>query len=878
MLEIFDRNPTSRVFHVDKECYVLYLGAHWDDYKPFLRLGTSRHLPENLPPIVSSIVVPDVITGNPLDEPASLTGDATGETHYVGDVRTVNKLKKFLDLESIPVEGLKKASRETDDNQNVYVYSYRDGNLKIKYHKNEVFDLHRREKQDAHFVARAQSVKNEYGRSPFKLPGEVYQRDGLVVRSGRAYLVSNGEIAALGLGEEYFPEIAAAGIDPDRISVVNHDDVDEAMLRYFKRCRAKGRTPRLSTPSGTKAKELAGIFRANSLPALKISVLEGEGNRFSFHKYSVSRSGEVFKASLPELEGPLVIGPGGSEPGAAIAVDTRSMTLAMGRDRRPLLDGCVYQFTGQSLTRTLIAERYLPERNYPYRDMLDSDESSLLDQFSYFFSELFAGRDPGKVLKTIRSNPLQRNLGRDGLLNPVTSVMIANTVEYLRFLKAFSPEIGRKTDGLASLLSRHEVNAASVPAHLPVVAEITDYDGVPYLFYRLAARITGDRVAHAESIVEKINAVPLVDYEAERKRLEELVSGLANPEQMEEARLRRIAERKKEQAAPTAEAKQTESEAKDAEASSTGAAATAGARAGTAGAGRSQRGGRRRRGGGPWRWLLPVLIVLLLLIALGALLMTGTIENRWFGDDGATTEQDGVGEAGDGEAGAGDATDEDTAAEGQAADGASAADGTAADEVAGQAAADAAAADAAAADAAAEDAEADEDAAESVEDQLPEGWPPESLPAIRALEQTPGVIITDEQVIGPGGIEITVMDIINLVNRIATDNGYAPMHTIDPERPDPDWIFPENVFVLPNGTRYTVVGGDTLWDITVRYMVARLGQDYQAFVTLTEEYEDLGTSDGRRGEIASELESIGRESHSENFTRLVVEKLEEWRD
>ena len=45
MLELFDQNPQSRIFHVDSECYVVYLGSHWDDYRPFLRLGTSTALP-----------------------------------------------------------------------------------------------------------------------------------------------------------------------------------------------------------------------------------------------------------------------------------------------------------------------------------------------------------------------------------------------------------------------------------------------------------------------------------------------------------------------------------------------------------------------------------------------------------------------------------------------------------------------------------------------------------------------------------------------------------------------------------------------------------------------------------------------------------------
>jgi hypothetical protein len=84
--------------------------------------------------------------------------------------------------------------------------------------------------------------------------------------------------------------------------------------------------------------------------------------------------------------------------------------------------------------------------------------------------------------------------------------------------------------------------------------------------------------------------------------------------------------------------------------------------------------------------------------------------------------------------------------------------------------------------------------------------------------------------------------------------------------------------VLPNGTRYTVVEGDTLWDITVRYMVARLGQDYGQYVGLTAEYEGTETPDQRRGEIKTELQLVGDESHSENFTRMVEEKLVEWRD
>jgi hypothetical protein len=50
----------------------------------------------------------------------------------------------------------------------------------------------------------------------------------------------------------------------------------------------------------------------------------------------------------------------------------------------------------------------------------------------------------------------------------------------------------------------------------------------------------------------------------------------------------------------------------------------------------------------------------------------------------------------------------------------------------------------------------------------------------------------------------------------------------------------------------------------VRYMVARLGQDYGQYVRLTAEYEDPGTPDPRRGEIETELQLVGDESHGEN--------------
>lgn len=811
MLEVFDRNPASRVFHVDEECYVLYLGAHWDDYKPFLRLGTSTNLPPKLPPIVSTIVVPDVLTGNPLDEKASLGEGATSDTHYVGDVRTVNKLESFVGVDSIPVEGLKRASKETNDDEHVYVYSYKDGNLKIKYHKSEIFDLRRRERQDMHHAARAQSIKNEFGRGPFRYLVEAYQRPGFVIAAGEAYVISHGEIAAPGLRDNYFAELASCGVDPDRVATVRVDNVSNALVRYYKRCRIKERVPRIATNDKDTAKALAAVFRANSLPALKVSLADSES--FEFHKIQISAHSGWSRVSFPDLDGPVVFGSAPSKMASAMMVNHDAGSIEVASRTLPLIEGCVYQFDHSQLTHTEIRDRYLPEKNYPYRDMLGSDENNLIDQLAYYFSEMFAGRDPAKVMKSIKGNSILRD---STSVNPVARLVVSNARELAGFISATEENLARPADQLATVLERVDLGAADIPAFLPVIAEIRSHNDTTFLFYRFGARITGDRVGHAERVVEKIVSLPHFDFESERMRLAELIEGLADPEQMEEARLKKIAERKK--PAPKPAAPVTTGDTKDeGEADERKTSA-------------SGRGSRRRAlQRGPRRWLIP-LIVVLLLLGLGAVLFTDFIfdslidwgtrqtnEEPADSDPSRTDPPEPVGGPGPGR-GNGPGPDEPV---------------------------------------------------------VPPQW--ESCEAaLKELEQINEITITRDGVIGPGGVEITMLDIIFLVNRIAVDNGFKPMDSIDPDRPDPDWIYPDNVFVLPDATRYTVVEGDTLWGITVRYMVARLVKDMRSFEALTAEYERDGTGADRRGEIRAELDSIGDASHSENFTLLVGKKLSEW--
>ncbi len=859
MLEIFDQNPQSRVFQVDRECYIVYLGADWEDYKPFLRLGTSTQLPANLPPIVSSIIVPDVLTGNPLDEPTSLGGTPSDDTHYIGDVETVEALKEFVGIGEVPVSAIEEIDHEEDDAKHVLVYYYKDGNLKIKFRKNEIFDLRRREKLDGHFVARANEVKNQYGRGPFKLPGDAYQAPGFLVTGSTPYLVARGQLAALRLTSDYFFELSAAAIDADRVTTVRSEEPDAALIRFFKRGRTRNRAVHVVSSRLDRVGAATSVFRENSLLPVRALPIDSSSGEYEFQRFTVTESGDRTIATLDGVEGRIVFG-AASKGDPATDLRVGGTSISLGGQTYTLLDGTLYQLADGSLTRA-DAEGFLPEKNYPYRDLLSTAENNLLSQIQYFFSELSGGRDTGKVIRTIKGLDLAK--GREPA-HPVVQILVHNAIEVAGYLKETEKNVGSEVDALVGALSKLQINRPTIPAFLPLVGEVHVTDARPFIFYRFAQRITSDRYAHAERVAEAVGTVPEFDYEAERQRLADLIAGLATPEQMDEARMRRIAEtkqptKKPKAVEPTESAQSTEQITESVESE------------GESGSGRSG----RRRGG----WIIAAAAVLILLILFG-LLATGTISNPWFGQDPAAvagandTNPDSDSEN---DTSAGDSTTDVQSDAGDDDDTSSAGDSTDATDSGSDGSVDDVATTSGANDSNGTNADPSATDPSTTTEVVPPGWE-DSLPALRALDQEPDVTITDTTVIGPGGIEITLNDIITLVNLIATDNGFDTMDEENPLLPDPDWIYPGNVFVLPNTVTYTVERGDSIWNIGVRYMVARLRLDFAAFTNMSAEYEESETTTARKTQIERELELLADESHSENFTLLVRETIAGWRE
>jgi nucleoid-associated protein YgaU len=125
---------------------------------------------------------------------------------------------------------------------------------------------------------------------------------------------------------------------------------------------------------------------------------------------------------------------------------------------------------------------------------------------------------------------------------------------------------------------------------------------------------------------------------------------------------------------------------------------------------------------------------------------------------------------------------------------------------------------------------------------------------------------------GAGGIIITILDIIRLANRIAVDNGYRELGAPPSAGPNPDWIYPDNVFELPDGSTHTVVSGDTLWDITAEFIQEQLAGRYARYAALMEDYRSESTEIQA---LVEELTTLRNNTYSENFRNIVDQTIEE---
>ena len=139
----------SRIFHIANECYVIYLGVKTDEDRPFLRVGNMEEIDDRILDVISNAVIAARFTGNPLYE---LKLDKNLEVNYIGDTAVIKRMKTYLNSFELPSDGAVDYHNIKDREQRDVIYFYNNGNIKLNYKDEPIFDLYKRSESDQHFV------------------------------------------------------------------------------------------------------------------------------------------------------------------------------------------------------------------------------------------------------------------------------------------------------------------------------------------------------------------------------------------------------------------------------------------------------------------------------------------------------------------------------------------------------------------------------------------------------------------------------------------------------------------------------------------------------------------------------------------------------
>ena len=98
MIKKNNHSVNKRVFRIDEECYVIYTGVEKDDHKPFLRIGTTEKPPIRLIPYLQTIILTELLPGNPLQDLVDIKNEYLREYIYLGGSSILPEYRKFLKI------------------------------------------------------------------------------------------------------------------------------------------------------------------------------------------------------------------------------------------------------------------------------------------------------------------------------------------------------------------------------------------------------------------------------------------------------------------------------------------------------------------------------------------------------------------------------------------------------------------------------------------------------------------------------------------------------------------------------------------------------------------------------------------------------------
>jgi hypothetical protein len=524
----------KRVFQIDNECYIVYLGADREDYKPFLRIGNSKRLTGKIISHIYNIVITDSYTGNPALESGNINRRTPKENRYVGTKQTVERFLRFLKNCAPETDKITQYQNGAMSEWGALVSFYDDGNMRLAYDKKLVFDLKNREKKDLHFIERSRMISDQHSRDILRYRGSEFRQPGFCIVGGNMLVFNREKIIAVGLPDDYFATLVRYGIDPDLVSGLVTEEASPAVLELLKRKNYRKQQISILTMNPGLLKSALELFGqpGGGKPSYRLADLR-KGARETLHEYSIRTADGSLMFDGRGLGFTLAVSAAVQEPAEGLfLIDPSRNMLAYNKCVKKIAEGvpCIFEHTAP--LDSGITESYF---------------SSLFDFFSHLLSqnELAAAKHDTQFSGSFaNAKKGLKQVGRNA--NPGVFFLLSNAHEICGMLKnkkANNPDACGALESMGARILKTLGTYGNVAEAIPLVCRlyISDETVVPLYF------LIKDSVTQDEYMVSRDARRSLAEYDekAGEKYDEELALLIAlmdrldlpapSPEEEEEA-------------------------------------------------------------------------------------------------------------------------------------------------------------------------------------------------------------------------------------------------------------------------------------------------------------------------------------------------------
>ncbi|MBP9021900.1 MAG: hypothetical protein KBH06_01740 [Spirochaetes bacterium] len=239
------RTNKDRIFMVDPECFIIYTGSELDDPQPFIRIGNWAELPADIIPLIENIIIPDRLIGNPSNEQFNIDIDYLPTNRYIGSKGLVKRYLDYqkvfcLDLKNAEIVDAEKdipeitAKSSISDKDSFIGIFYSDGNFKIHHNKSDLFNLSESFKTSFSDIA----LNEKLAEISRKIDGTGF----FITEDNPVFFKQNTMVSYL-FPSRYFEVFASLGINPKFISAIIHPSANylntSKFLKWKNYCRSK---------------------------------------------------------------------------------------------------------------------------------------------------------------------------------------------------------------------------------------------------------------------------------------------------------------------------------------------------------------------------------------------------------------------------------------------------------------------------------------------------------------------------------------------------------------------------------------------------------------------------------------------------------------